>query len=157
MFGNNFNNPYGFNSAPFGYNPNATYPNYIAPTQNNTAPSTNTNKIFVNGIEDARSRPLSANSDYMFLDNDKPLLYQKVVDSKGQFEVKVFDITPHKEEVVTPTEYVTRADFDKLYAEFIQVKTQISKQGGSYESTEKQSNTNTNEQQSSECNAAISQ
>lgn len=153
MFGNNYTNPYGYGSAPFGYNPNATYPNYMAPTQNTPVSSTNTNKIFVNGIEDVRNRPLSANSDYMFLDNDKPLLYQKVVDNKGQFEVKVFDITPHKEDAPVKTEYVLKTDFDKLYAEFIQVKTQLSKLGGSNESIEKQSNV----QQSGELNATISE
>lgn len=153
MFGNNYTNPYGYGSAPFGYNPNATYPNYMAPTQNTPIPSTNTNKIFVNGIEDVRNRPLSANSDYMFLDNDKPLLYQKVVDNKGQFEVKVFDITPHKEDAPIQTEYVLKSDFDKLYVEFIQVKNQLSKLGGLNESIEKQHST----QQSSECNVAVSE
>ena len=144
MFGNNYTNPYGYNSAPFGYNPNAIYPNYNT-VQNTTAqtPATNTNKIFVSGIEDVRARSLSANSDYMFLDNDKPILYQKVVDSKGQFEVKVFDIVPHKEESantsVDMSQYISRSEFDKLSAELNALKEQLNKLGGnSHESVEQQ-------------------
>lgn len=152
MFGNNFNSPYGYNTTPFGYNPNATYPNYVAPTQSAPVPSTNTNKIFVNGIEDVRNRSLLANSDYLFLDNDKPLLYQKVVDNKGQFEVKVFDIIPHKEEAQVKPDYVLKSEFDKLYDEFVQVKTQLANLGGRHESIEKHTN-----EQSSDGNVTVSE
>ena len=140
MFGNNYSNPYGYVS-PYGYAP--AYPNYTQTNQQNsavnpapTAPSTNTNKIFVNGMADVRSRILPPNSDYAFLDNDKPLLYQKIVDSKGQFEVKVFDIIPHKEDT-TPTapsvdlsKYVLKTDFDKLTTEIADLKAQLTKLGG---------------------------
>ena len=91
------NNPYQ-NFGYMGYNT----PNYAPPTYNaqpqppqQIPPQTNTNKIYVSGIDDVRGRFLPPNSDYIFLDNDKPILYQKVVDSKGQFEVKAFTITPY--------------------------------------------------------------
>ena len=130
MFGNTYSNPYGY-GTPFGYIP-PTYNNYNQPNQNNTPTShaTNTNKIFVNGIEDVRSRSLPPNSDYAFLDNDKPILYQKVVDSKGQFDVKVYDIVPHKDEAPAPSKYVLRADFDLLADELALLKDQIAKLGG---------------------------
>lgn len=147
MFGNNYSNPYNYNgyTQPYGYNP---YPQSVSPTQN-TLPqtiSTNTNKVFVNGVEDVRNYRLPPNSDYTFLDNDKPLLYQKTVDGKGQFEVKVFDITPHKESEVSSNapnlnDYVLRSDFDKLSAELIQLKNKIQELGGTkYESVKQQSN-----------------
>lgn len=155
MFGNNYSNPYNYNgyTQPYGYNP---YPQSVSPTQN-TLPqtiSTNTNKVFVNGVEDVRNYRLPPNSDYTFLDNDKPLLYQKTVDGKGQFEVKVFDITPHKESEVSSNapnlnDYVLRSDFDKLSAELIQLKNKIQELGGTkYESVKQQSN---------ESNATISE
>ena len=81
--------PYGYmQNQNFSYNPNM----YSSPQPM----ATNTNKIYVNGVEDARNRPLPANSDFIMLDNDKPLLYQKIVDNKGQFEVKTFNISPYK-------------------------------------------------------------
>lgn len=129
MYGN-YNFPYGYN--PYNYNQPA-YPTYIPQNQvqnnnNANASQTNTNKIFVNGIDDVKSRPLPANSDYMFLDNDKPIIYQKIVDGKGQFEVKAFDILPHKDDIkINNTEYVLKSDFDKLYSEFLQLKDKIEK------------------------------
>lgn len=139
MFGNNFNNPYGYNSSPYSYTP-TVYPSYTQPNQSipNTVASahvTNTNKIFVNGVDDVRTRNIPPNSDYMFLDNDKPLLYQKVVDSKGQFDVKIYDIVPHKEEkeaskTIDLSQYVLKTDFDKLTAELTTLKEQLIKLGG---------------------------
>ena len=147
MFPNYFNN---YNNTPvnqsYGYTPNyAPYTQPPIPTQQ----STNTNKIFVNGIEDVRNRRLAPDSDFMFLDNDRPLLYQKTVDGKGQFEVKVFDIVPHKEEAVPVNnpDYVLRSDFEKLSSEFTELKNKIL--GGTNNESVKQ-------QQSSESNDAIS-
>ena len=96
LYRNNYTNNYPY-EMPYGYAPTYNAPQPV-PQQ---APSMNTNKIFVNGIDDVRSRIVPPNSDFMFLDNDKPLIYQKIVDAKGQFEVKVFDIVPHKDAPVS--------------------------------------------------------
>lgn len=82
---------------------------------------TNTNKLFVSGMDEVRNKPLPPNSEYIFLDNDKSILYQKTVDSKGQFEVKAFDILPHQEEPAQNREadmsgFVPRSEFDALKA-----------------------------------------
>ena len=83
-------------SYPYSYMQNQNF-SYNPNMYSNPQPmATNTNKIYVNGVEDARNRPLPANSDFIMLDNDKPLLYQKIVDNKGQFEVKTFNISPYK-------------------------------------------------------------
>ena len=139
------------------YNPPITpqynyTPQYAPYTQTpQPATSTSTNKIFVNGIEDVRNRRLAPDSDYMFLDNDRPLLYQKTVDNKGQFEVKVFDIVPHKEEAITNAnpDYVLRSDFEKLSLELAELKNKIQNLGGTNNESVKQS-------QSSESNDAVS-
>ena len=98
----------------------------------------NCNKIFVNDIEDARRRIIPPNSDFMFLDNDKPLLYQKIVDAKGQFEIKVFDIVPHKDTPAPEPVYALRSDLDNVLVELTAIKAQLEKVGGkSNESFEK--------------------
>ena len=82
----------------------------------------------------SRKKQQYINSDYFYLDNDKPIIYQKTVDYKGQFEVKEFDIvekTPQistKEEsgTITPT-YIEKAEFDKISGEIEQIKQQLSK------------------------------
>ena len=128
MYRNSYMNGYSYD--PYGYN-NTMYNPPVQQTPQQ-APSTNTNMIFVNGIDDVRSRVIPPNSTFMFLDNDKPVIYQKIVDAKGQFEVKIFDIVPHKESV-TPEQsnYALRSDLDNVYAELNNIKTQLNKIGGS--------------------------
>ena len=132
MFGNNYN-PYGFHptsnaptSVPYS---NYNNQNYVGQyNQQNSILNANTNKIFVNGIEDVRNRILPANSEYIFLDNDKPLLYQKSVDSSGHFDVKVFDILPHKDEPRTSndsTNFVLKSEFLALQNELSALKERI--------------------------------
>lgn len=119
MFNTNNNNPYQFNSMPsavqpYGYAMTPQYPNVPQTAQ------INTNKIFVSGIEEVKMKMLPPNSEWIYLDNDKSILYQKVVDSSGHFEVKAFDIVEHTEQSSTlqDTEYVSKKEFEKLQAEF---------------------------------------
>lgn len=122
--------------SPYNNNPyNNNYNNYMYGQQSGTSipqqnqqnqQVTNTNKIFVNGLEDVRNIRLTPGSDFMFLDNDKPLLYQKVVDNKGQFEVKTFDIIPHVEKEENNTQntekYVSIEQFNLLLDEVNELK-----------------------------------
>lgn len=96
--------------------------------------TTNTNKIYVNGIEDVRNRPLLPNSDMIFIDNDKPLIYQKTVDSKGQFEVKTFELSDYKPadepKTTEPTNlsnYVQISDLEPLQSEIKALNEKVSK------------------------------
>ena len=96
-------------------NPTASAPMSYLPPQ-----GTATNKIYVTGIEDVKARQLPNNSDYLFLDNDKPLIYRKVVDSTGRMEVQVFSITPYKEEnspAADMSKYVLKSDLEELKKE----------------------------------------
>lgn len=120
-------------TQPYGYplSSNPYYPQQTQQTQ--PRPQTNTNKVFVNGIEDVKNRVLPANSEFIFLDNDKSILYQKKVDANGQFEVKVFDILPHVEEpqadkIATDlSNYVPRNEFEALQGEFRALKEQLTR------------------------------
>lgn len=117
-----FNNPY----MPYSYNPMPTAMNpYGYPTTPQSAPQqtvpvvTATNKIYVNGIEDVKNRQLPNNSDYIFLDNDKPLVYRKTLDATGKMDVQVFKIEPYEEKPAsadTP-QYVLKNEFEELKKE----------------------------------------
>ena len=122
----NFQNPYQ------QFNPNLTQQQSQQPNQQSSV--TNTNKIFVSGIDDVKSKPLSANSDFIFLDNDKPLLYQKTVDSKGQFEVKAFEIHEIKpqekqkeDSSINLSNYVTLTEFEASKGQINGLKNKITK------------------------------
>ena len=130
MFGNyNFGNGFG-NSYPTGTQPYG-YPYTMQQAQVPQA-QTNTNKIYVSGIEDVRQRNLPFNSDIIFLDNDKPILYQKIVDSKGQFEVKAFTIVPYSAQDSEKTSqsmdlsmYAKTTDLEQIRAELKAIKDKI--------------------------------
>ena len=124
---------YNFQSPYQQFNPNLTQQQMQSQTQQPSS-ATNTNKIFVSSIEDVKSKPLSANSDFIFLDNDKPLLYQKTVDSKGQFEVKAFEIHEIKpqekqkeDNSINLSNYVTLTEFETLKGQINDLKNKITK------------------------------
>lgn len=102
-------NPYSNNNigSP-NYSGQNSYANYQNQNNNNVSqgnnqqspqftPQVNTNKIYVTSVEDARNRQLMPNSDYIFLDNDKPLLYRKTVDATGKMDLETFEIIPYSE------------------------------------------------------------
>lgn len=123
---------YSFQNPYQQFNPNLTQQQ--SQPQNQQSSATNTNKIFVSGIDDVKSKPLSANSDFIFLDNDKPILYQKTVDSKGQFEVKAFEIHEIKpqekqkeDNSINLSNYVTLTEFEALKGQIDELKNKITK------------------------------
>ena len=87
--------------APFAPQ-NGNYTPTAQPQQPQQPPQMNTNKIYVTGIDDARARQLPPNSDFIFLDNDKPLLYRKTVDATGKMEIKAFKISEYTETEAAP-------------------------------------------------------
>ena len=113
-----WNNNYG--SYPYQPYP---YGGYQQPAyQQQQTQVTNTNKVYANGIEDVRCRQLPANSDYLFLDNDKPLIYRKTTDSTGKMDIQVFKIVPYQEEEKPLVEYALVSDLIDLKQEFEQLK-----------------------------------
>ena len=141
--GNMYQTPY---SVPYsGYMPsqgNYTGQAHFVPQNGNYAPQTatqqqpaqmNTNKIYVTGIEDARARQLPPNSDFIFLDNDKPLLYRKTVDATGKMEIKAFKISEYTETEAAPasapavdmSQFVSVEEFKGVQAEMGRIKRTI--------------------------------
>lgn len=124
MYGNSFQNGNGWGNpySPYGYG----YQQQMQPSQ------INTNKIYVSGIDEVRQRQLPNGSDMLFLDNDKPLLYQKIVDGKGQFEVKAFTITPYLPQETTKdtqsidlSAYAKTTDLEPIKAELQAIKDKL--------------------------------
>lgn len=92
----------------------------------------NTNKIYVTGIEDARARQLPPNSDFIFLDNDKPFLYRKTVDATGKMEIKAFKISEYTETESAPatqaldiSQFVSVDEFKGMQNEMKRIKKTI--------------------------------
>ena len=140
MYGqNNYGAPF-YSGAPFFGNGFSSPAFQQQPNQQpqQVVQCVNTNKVYTTGIEDVRSKYLPPNSDYIFLDNDKPILYQKVVDGKGQFEVKAFSITPYSPQETTKNDssvdlsaYAKQSDLEAIKGELEAIKGKLSaKQGG---------------------------
>lgn len=145
--GNMYQTPY---SVPYsGYmQPQGNYTGQapFAPQNGNYTPQTpsqpqvqqqpaqmNTNKIYVTGIDDARARQLPPNSDFIFLDNDKPLLYRKTVDATGKMEIKAFKISEYTETEAAPapapavdmSQFVSVEEFKTVQTEMGRIKRTI--------------------------------
>lgn len=114
----NQNNPY--SGYPYQQSYGYSVPSYQQPTQ--TQPQVSTNKMYANGIEDVRCRQLPANSDYLFLDNDKPLIYRKTTDATGKMDIQVFKITPYQEEEKPLVEYALASDLVDLKQQVEQLR-----------------------------------
>lgn len=146
-YGNIYQTPY---NAPYGgFMPsqgNYTGQAPFAPQNGNYTPQTpsqpqvqqqpaqmNTNKIYVTGIDDARARQLPPNSDFIFLDNDKPLLYRKTVDATGKMEIKAFKISEYTETESAPapapavdmSQFVSVDEFKTVQTEMGRIKRTI--------------------------------
>lgn len=93
----------------------------------------NTNKIYVTGIEGARTMQFPPNSDYILLDNDKPLLYRKTVDATGKMEIKAFKISEYTETEAAPasapavdmSQFVSVEEFKTVQTEMGRIKRTI--------------------------------
>lgn len=142
MYGNNNYGGYmPYNSQYSGYNNNQgiyAQQQPFVPQSANYAPQTalqqmTTNKVYVTGIEDARSRQLPPNSDFIFLDNDKPLLYRKTVDATGKMEIKAFKISEYTETEAAPapapavdlSQFVSADEFKGMQTEVGRIKKTI--------------------------------
>ena len=108
--------------------------NYATQAQPQQQPAQmNTNKIYVTGVEDARARQLPPNSDFIFLDNDKPLLYRKTVDATGKMEIKAFKISEYTETEAAPasapavdmSQFVSVEEFKTVQTEMGRIKRTI--------------------------------
>lgn len=103
----------------YGY-PYPTYPQMPQPQM-----QPRTNKIFVTSLEDALNRPADPNSEVIYLDQDKPFLYQVMNDMQGRKTYKTFELTEYSGVVTAQNgsgDYVTREEFNRLVDEMKALK-----------------------------------
>lgn len=139
-----FNNTMPTSTQPYGYAMN-NVPMQTMPTQQPTQ-NQFTNIIFVSGLEDVKKRYQAPSSEMYYADNDKPLLYKKIVYANGQFDVKIFDISEHCTENDTKDTqsidlscYVKTSDLDPIERKIKALEEQLTK----YKQGDKPNGTNT--------------
>lgn len=97
----NFNNPYG---------------NYGM--QNQMQNQRQSNKIYVSGIEGARSYQMMPNSEMIFLDDNQSIIYDVLTDIQGKRTINVYDVVPHKsEEEIKLSQFATKEELEVLKQE----------------------------------------
>lgn len=79
---------------------------------------------YVNNRQSVETYQMPANSSVILMDSNLPRFYIKQTDASGAATIKSYDFTETEEE--KPTEYVTKAEFEKFKA---------SVKGGRHEST----------------------
>lgn len=105
----NFNgtNMYGTN---YQNNPNAQ-PNALQKVSN---------KVYVSGMEGARSYNLAPNSEMILCDDTKNIIYDVVVDSNGKRTITALDVKEHQEEApIDMSQFATKDDIAKLKEELL--------------------------------------
>ena len=88
-----------------------TVPN-VFPAQVNTAQPTQIQ--YVNNKQSAESYQMPVNSSVILMDSNLPRFYMKQTDASGIATIKSFDFKESEDE--KPTEYVTKAEFEKFKA-----------------------------------------
>lgn len=132
MYGNNhYGTPY-YTGAPYYNNGGYSSPMYQPQQPAVQNSNMNTNKLYTTGIEDVRARQLPPNSDFIFLDNDKPIIYRKTTDATGKMDIQVFEIKPFQPEQPKPeqridlSQFALKTDIEGLKNEIEQMREFIS-------------------------------
>ena len=87
-----------------------------------------TNKVFVLNKEAAGNALAEYNSDYVYFDQDNPILYNVVTDMQGKKTITMYKVEPYSEPVAsTPaeidtTQFVTQEQFKALEAQIAALK-----------------------------------
>lgn len=109
-----YNNPYGPYGMPYG--------NFQQQPQPQMTQQPKTNKILVTGLSDALNRLADPNSVMIYIDQDKPFIYQIKTDIYGKKEYETFSLqsytTPDnpQEPKADLSNYVTKQEFQAVLA-----------------------------------------
>lgn len=114
------NNPY--NAFPVSFN-------------NGVGNLTRSNKIFVTSMDDALARYAEPNSEMIYLDQDKPVLYEVKTDFQGRKTINLYDLAPSANGAgvggskMDMTNYVTKNEFEALQAQIKALEEKINNGG----------------------------
>ena len=90
-----------------------TVPN-MYPAQSNVYPAQTEQIQYVNGRQSAESYQMNPNSSVILMDSEKARFYVKKTDASGNSTIKAYDFKEAEDD--KPTEYVTKAEFEKFKA-----------------------------------------
>ena len=115
------------------YNPYSNTPNQFYGAQQQFQP-TNTNKMFVGGIAEIKAKILPPNSDWVFLDRDKSVIYNTTVNANGQISITAYDITEKRDQEqekaqqsIDLSAYVKKGEIEALQGEIQALKDVVAK------------------------------
>lgn len=124
----------GFNPAPQygGYQTQVQIPqmNYAPQVQPQQPQQPKTNKSFVTSLEAAKSMPADYNSYMIYLDQDKPLLYEIYTDAQGIKTATIYKITPQaaaEAQSDMPASYATREELEGVQGQIRALTERIEK------------------------------
>lgn len=127
---NTFNNPY-LNM----YQQSQNQPMYSQPTMTLTR---------VTGLEGARAYQMSPNSTVALFDNNDDLMYIKTTDGAGFPTIRTFsfnEVSQTNTQVPANSDYVTRAEFEKLKEELLNGKQFIQQSTADLDTTRSEQHT----------------
>ena len=117
MYGN-----YGFGSP--GYGMPGQYMDRLQQAQQPARPM---ELIRVTGIDGAKAYQMPANSTVALFDGGQDIFYVKTTDGAGFPTIRAFSFAPYEPTAQPQTEYVTRAEFEKLKEEIVNGKQPVRK------------------------------
>lgn len=83
--------------------------------------------IRVTGMDGARAYQMPPNSAVALFDGGQDIFYVKTTDGAGFPTIRAFSFAPYEPTAQPQTEYVTRAEFEKLKEEIINAKQPVRK------------------------------
>ena len=119
-----------YNNYPYQNPYQGYYNSYQQPTQQ-LQPKTN--KIWVTSVEDALSKSVELNSEYVYLHQDKPLLIEVKTDSQGRKTTRVMELKDYIDnsndtsnaKKNSPNNFVSKEELESVKAEIQALKEKI--------------------------------
>lgn len=87
-----------------------------------------TNIVYVNDENAAKNYNLPPNSNFALWDNDKGIIYHKVVDNTGKMNILPYDVIPHTEAPVEQPDYALKSDILMLQKELAKLRMEVTKE-----------------------------
>lgn len=87
-----------------------------------------TNIVYVNDENAAKTYNLPPNSNFALWDNDKGIIYHKVVDNTGKMNILPYDVIPHTETPVEQPDYALKSDILMLQKELAKLRMEVTKE-----------------------------
>lgn len=105
----------------------------IQPQMQSQMQSSLTNKIYVSGIDEVKTRQQPLSSSFIYLHNDKPIAYEKRVDNSGQYTIticrleQIDDDSDNQQKQIDMSQYALKSDIVALESAIRDLQSKIIK------------------------------